>query len=182
MSVSDSVAPLVRAMRAVTDLPLAVGFGIANADQAAQVGSVADAVAVGSAMVRIIEKNAGDPALEQRLSSSRANCEAAWSVARDEPDHDLRRSAQRLNECRERIDAIDLRLLQLLNDRTAVVEVIGRIKEQFNMPVYEPKREDAVYRNVLDNNHGPLPPEAVKRIFERVIDEMRTLQKMRMQK
>lgn len=89
---------------------------------------------------------------------------------------------ERLNECRERIDAIDLRLLQLLNDRTAVVEVIGRIKEQFNMPVYEPKREDAVYRNVLDNNHGPLPPEAVKRIFERVIDEMRTLQKMRMQK
>jgi chorismate mutase len=89
---------------------------------------------------------------------------------------------ERLNDCRERIDAIDVRLLQLLNDRTAVVEVIGRIKEQFNMPVYEPKREDAVYRNVMENNHGPLPPEAVKRIFERVIDEMRTLQKMRMQK
>jgi len=89
---------------------------------------------------------------------------------------------ERLNDCRERIDAIDVRLLQLLNDRTAVVQVIGRIKEQFNMPVYEPKREDAVYRNVMENNHGPLPPEAVKRIFERVIDEMRTLQKMRMQK
>ena len=89
---------------------------------------------------------------------------------------------ERLNDCRERIDAIDVRLLQLLNERTAVVEVIGRIKEQFNMPVYEPKREDAVYRNVMENNHGPLPPEAVKRIFERVIDEMRTLQKMRMQK
>jgi chorismate mutase len=89
---------------------------------------------------------------------------------------------ERLNDCRERIDAIDVRLLQLLNDRTAVVEVIGRIKEQFNMPVYEPKREDAVYRNVMENNHGPLPPEAVKRIFERVIDEMRTLQKIRMQK
>ena len=88
----------------------------------------------------------------------------------------------RLNNCRERIDAIDLRLLELLNERTKVVEVIGKIKEQFDMPVYEPKREDAVYRNVLDHNHGPLPPEAVKRIFERVIDEMRTLQKMRMQK
>ena len=67
VSVSDSVAPLVRAMRAVTDLPLAVGFGIANADQAAQVGSLADAAVVGSAVVRIIEKNAGNPALEQRL-------------------------------------------------------------------------------------------------------------------
>ena len=49
------------------------------------------------------------------------------------------------------------------------------------MPVYEPKREDEVYRNVTESNHGPLPAEAVKRIFERMIDEMRTLQKMRMQ-
>jgi chorismate mutase len=49
------------------------------------------------------------------------------------------------------------------------------------MPVYEPKREDEVYRNVMENNHGPLPPDAIKRIFERVVDEMRTLQKMRMQ-
>jgi chorismate mutase-like protein len=88
----------------------------------------------------------------------------------------------RLSDCRVQIDEIDRQLLALLNERTSVVEVIGKIKEQFSMPIYEPKREDAVYKNVLENNGGPLPAEAVKRIFERIIDEMRTLQKLRMQK
>ena len=83
---------------------------------------------------------------------------------------------------RIRIDELDRQLLAILNERTSVVEVIGRVKEQFSMPVYEPKREDDVYRNVLGHNQGRSPPEAVKRIFERIIDEMRTLQKMRMQK
>lgn len=86
-----------------------------------------------------------------------------------------------LAECRRKIDDLDLRILGLLNERTRIVETIGKVKEDFSLPIYEPKREDAVYRNVLENNHGPLPAEAVKRIFERVIDEMRTLQKMRMQ-
>ncbi len=87
-----------------------------------------------------------------------------------------------LASCRSKIDELDLRLLEILNARTQVVERIGRIKQDFAMPVYEPKREDQVFQNVLDHNGGPLPPEAVRRIFERIIDEMRTLQKMRMQK
>lgn len=81
---------------------------------------------------------------------------------------------------RAEIDAIDLRLLELLNDRTRVVEEIGRIKERFTMPVYEPKREDAVMNNVLSHNHGPLDDAAVRRIFERIVDEMRSLQKVRL--
>jgi chorismate mutase len=88
----------------------------------------------------------------------------------------------KLAECRRLIDGIDLRILQLLNERTRVVEVIGQVKQQADLPVYEPKREDEVYRNILSHNEGPLPADAVKRVFERVIDEMRTLQKMRMQK
>ncbi len=86
----------------------------------------------------------------------------------------------KLEECRVVIDDLDRRLLELLNERTQVVEVIGAVKRRFSLPIYEPKREDAVYRNVLEHNRGPLPPEAVKRIFERIIDEMRTLQKMRL--
>jgi chorismate mutase len=88
----------------------------------------------------------------------------------------------KLAECRRLIDDIDIRILQLLNERTKVVEVIGSVKQQAGLPVYEPKREDEVYRNILQHNEGPLPADAVKRVFERVIDEMRTLQKMRMQK
>jgi chorismate mutase len=86
-----------------------------------------------------------------------------------------------LAECRVKIDDIDRGILDLLNQRTRIVERIGAIKREQAMPVYEPRREDQVYQNVTDHNGGPLPSEAVRRIFERIIDEMRTLQKMRMQ-
>jgi chorismate mutase len=85
-----------------------------------------------------------------------------------------------LARCRVRIDAIDVRLLELLNERTAIVEDIGRVKQNLHLAVYEPKREDQVFANVLAHHHGPLPPEAVKRIFERIIDEMRTVQQVNM--
>lgn len=84
-----------------------------------------------------------------------------------------------LSEHRQTIDRIDRELLALLNQRTRIVEKIGAVKQQASLPIYEPKREEAVYHNVIDNNHGPLPPDAVRRIFERIIDEMRTLQKLR---
>lgn len=86
-----------------------------------------------------------------------------------------------LNRCRILIDAIDVELLDLLNRRTAIVEEIGRIKQQLALAIYEPKREEQVFANVLSHNHGPLPPDAVKRIFERIIDEMRTLQKLNLE-
>jgi chorismate mutase/prephenate dehydratase len=86
-----------------------------------------------------------------------------------------------LAEARKNIDAIDLQLLDLLNRRTREVEQIGRAKESVGLPIYEPKREDDVFRNVTDSNHGPLTADAVKSIFERIIDEMRTLQRMRRQ-
>jgi chorismate mutase-like protein len=82
--------------------------------------------------------------------------------------------------CRVQIDALDIEILELLNRRTQIVEEIGRIKESLALGIYEPKREEAVFANVLSHNQGPLPPEAVKRIFERIIDEMRTVQKLNM--
>ena len=87
---------------------------------------------------------------------------------------------EELVRCRVQIDALDLELLSLLNRRTKIVEEIGRIKEGLALGIYEPKREEQVFANVLANNEGPLPPEAVKRIFERIIDEMRTVQKLNM--
>jgi chorismate mutase-like protein len=86
----------------------------------------------------------------------------------------------RLARCRAEIDGIDVKLVALLNERTRVVEEIGQIKQSASMPVYEPKREDEVYRNVTGCNRGPLPADSLKRIFERIIDEMRTVQRERM--
>ena len=60
-----------------------------------------------------------------------------------------------LSDCRERIDAIDRRLLALLNERTRIVEQIGRIKQECKMPVYEPKREEEVLGNIDEHNGGP---------------------------
>ena len=84
-----------------------------------------------------------------------------------------------LAECRVKIDDIDRQLVELLNRRTLIVEDIGRAKQSAGLPIYEPKREDDVYRNVLTQNAGPLTPDALRRIYERIIDEMRSLQKMR---
>ena len=94
---------------------------------------------------------------------------------------DLRTAQEQLEELRRNIDRIDLQLLALLNERARVAEKIGAVQQHFEMPVYEPKREEMVFRNVQDHNHGPLTQDAVRRVFERVIDEMRTLQKRRME-
>lgn len=89
-------------------------------------------------------------------------------------------SMEKLAECRRQIDAVDRKLLALLNERTQIVEEIGRIKQTLSLPIYEPKREDEVFRNVTAQNQGPLSSEALKRIFERIIDEMRTVQRDKM--
>lgn len=85
-----------------------------------------------------------------------------------------------LAECRKRIDAVDLRLLALLNERTGIVEQIGRVKQEVELPIYEPRREDQVFENVFSHNSGPLTSDALKRIFERIIDEMRQVQRLKM--
>src|ERR1700722_9175452 len=86
-----------------------------------------------------------------------------------------------LEEYRVLIDALDVRLLEALNERTRVVEEIGRVKRAGKLPIYEPKREDQVFDNVTRHNTGPLTQEAVKRIFERIIDEMRSIQRIHME-
>ena len=86
-----------------------------------------------------------------------------------------------LRQFRVGIDAVDRRLVELLNERTRIVEEIGRVKRAAQLPVYEPRREDEVFANVTGHNGGPLAPEAVKRIFERIIDEMRHIQRVRIE-
>ena len=86
---------------------------------------------------------------------------------------------QKLEEFRVKIDDVDRRIVTLLNERTAVVEDIGRVKREAHLPIYEPKREDQVFANISSSNTGPITHEAVRRIFERIIDEMRTIQKLR---
>jgi chorismate mutase-like protein len=86
----------------------------------------------------------------------------------------------RLDEIRVLIDDVDRRIVDLLNERTRIVEDIGRVKKNSGLPIYEPKREEQVFANIIGHNSGPLSPEAVRRIFERIIDEARSVQRVRM--
>jgi tryptophan synthase alpha chain len=68
-TLSNAVAPLVKAMRGITGLPLAVGFGISRPEHVAELGRQVEAVVVGSAFVRLIERNLDNPSLDIQLES-----------------------------------------------------------------------------------------------------------------
>lgn len=82
---------------------------------------------------------------------------------------------------RERIDRIDRAVLRLLNERSDSANTIGHIKKLLGLPVYLPSREKEVLQNVTRANEGPLDNNAVRRIFERIIDETRALERQRYQ-
>jgi len=80
-------------------------------------------------------------------------------------------------EWRNRIDELDRRLVELLNQRAQAAQEIGRLKRNTQMPVYEPEREKLIFENVGRHNSGPLPNHDLKKIYERIIDVMRAIQK-----
>ena len=96
---------------------------------------------------------------------------------RDEPVPD--RIATDLDSYRRRIDELDEQLVRLLNARATCANEIGRLKEQVGMEVYQPGRERTVLDHVRGVNAGPLPDVAVMRVFERIIDESRRLERLR---
>ena len=83
-----------------------------------------------------------------------------------------------LAECRQKIDAIDTQLRELLNRRAGIVEGVVRAKEVLAMPVYEPKREENVIRKVAEGNPGPLSDQAFRHIFDTIMSEMRQMQQV----
>ena len=83
-----------------------------------------------------------------------------------------------IDEWRRRIDLIDDQLMRLLNSRSACAVEIGRIKRALGLPIYAPEREAWVLDRVMRESPGPLEPLAVKRVFERIIDESRRLERI----
>ncbi len=88
------------------------------------------------------------------------------------------RGVSRLDELRRRIDEIDDKLVALLSERAACALEIGHEKKLAGMEVYQPSRETEVLAHVQRINQGPLDDEAVKRLFERIIDEARRLERI----
>ena len=77
----------------------------------------------------------------------------------------------------KKIDELDRRLVELLSERARAAQEIGRLKRNTNLPIYEPDRERIVFENVQTLNQGPLPNRDLVRIFERIMDVMRNIQK-----
>ena len=87
-----------------------------------------------------------------------------------------------LNECRRKIDQLDLDLRALLNRRAAIAEEIVQAKAVLGVPVRQPKREDEVIDNVTGENPGPLNADALRRIFVAIMQEISALQTSRLPK
>jgi peptidoglycan lytic transglycosylase G len=82
-----------------------------------------------------------------------------------------------MESLRKKIDRLDKLIVRLLNKRAKFADEIGKIKDKLGLDVYSPEREKQVYENVSRENPGPLTDEAVKRVYERIIDESRRLER-----
>lgn len=84
-----------------------------------------------------------------------------------------------IDEIRIEIDRLDRELLEIFNQRADLALKIGEIKKELGLPIYDPSREKRIFDRMRKDNPGPLDNEAIVRLFERVIDESRSLERLR---
>ena len=84
--------------------------------------------------------------------------------------------AKKLSELRQKIDAIDDRILDLLNERARIVLEVGRAKAGEKKEFYVPSREQAIYRRLTEQNPGPFPAEAIHKVFREIISASLSLE------
>ena len=85
-----------------------------------------------------------------------------------------------IDDLRRRIDQLDEQLIDLLNERANCALEIGKLKHDLGLEVYQPDREAEVLHHV--RSHGkqtdsPLGGDAIVRVFERIIDEARRIER-----
>jgi chorismate mutase-like protein len=83
-----------------------------------------------------------------------------------------------VEDWRRKIDEIDRKLVELLNERSQCVLEIGRLKKTDGTPLYQPDREREVLAAVEHANRGPLSAAAIRRLFERILDEARSVERV----
>jgi len=78
---------------------------------------------------------------------------------------------------RRKIDDLDRRLVELINERAQCAHEIGKLKRNSLMPIYEPDREKIIFQNIARHNPGPLSEVQLRQVYERLIDVMRQIQR-----
>ncbi len=84
---------------------------------------------------------------------------------------------EKLKNYRNEIDKIDENLVNLLNKRAEVVSKIKKLKEKYNMPLYDAKREEDLINNIVKYNKGPLYNDNIIQIFESILRNVQILEK-----
>jgi len=82
-----------------------------------------------------------------------------------------------VGDWRKKIDELDAKLVELLNERSRCAAEIGKLKRNDGEPIFSPRREQEILERVQKLNRGPLGNEAVRRLFERILDEARVVEK-----
>lgn len=82
-----------------------------------------------------------------------------------------------LQDLRKRIDGLDGKIIELLNDRTKLVLEIGKLKSKDGQGAYAPDRETEIYRKIDELAKGPLPKEALKAIYREVMSAALAIEK-----
>ena len=83
-----------------------------------------------------------------------------------------------IDALREEIDRLDRKLLRIFNERANLALKIGELKKGLALPIYDPSREKKIFQRMKEENPGPLDDQAIVRLFERVIDESRRLERI----
>lgn len=86
--------------------------------------------------------------------------------------------AEEMDRLRDAIDRVDEVIVKLLNQRARYAVEIGEVKKEADLPIYSPEREKQVLQNVETWSEGPLEPSTMRRLFERIIDESRRVERL----
>lgn len=83
-----------------------------------------------------------------------------------------------IDDLRAEIDRLDSELLRIFNQRAVLALHIGELKKKEGLPIFDAGREKKIFQRMKSDNPGPLDDQAIVRLFERVVDESRRLERI----
>ncbi len=83
---------------------------------------------------------------------------------------------KKISDLRIKIDNIDEEIVTILNKRAEIVHQIRLLKQQAKKSLFDPKREEEIYKKIFEKNTGPLFNENLQEIFEKILQCMKSFE------